>query len=441
MKHLYYIFALALLTTLNACSNKDTGPTPEPPNSTPILAGFTPASGKAGTTVTITGANFGTDANAVTVKFGNAGTVKPKTITASQLTVEVPNDATTGMIAVVVNGTTLTTTSSFTVEQSTQTLVYSRTINLPSAKSYLASAGLDTKLFFVGTNADGMGSTIDMYDTVAKAWTTEPMPIPRVKLAAAAAGNKVIFGGGDAANGSSDALDIYDTNAKTWNHTGKLSQGRYHLAAAAAGNKIIFAGGDNDNAGYVATVDIYNTTNNTWETPTTLKGGVRRKFNGASTGNFIMFAGGEDGTANIASKNVDIYDVSTGAWTLSTMPKATYGFTGIGAADKIVFAKGGGINGESPIIGNASTTPVWSNFTPPHSYYVTASAGNFMIFAGTKTVDIYNAVTGTWQSLTPTSNLEYMYAASTGKTIMLIGRPFGTTGSAVTADIFTLVTK
>jgi kelch-like protein 20 len=50
-------------------------------------------------------------------------------------------------------------------------------------------------------------------------------------------------------------VDIYNANTGVWT-TSQLSQARRYLAAAAAGNKIIFAGGTPDN-GYSKVVDIF----------------------------------------------------------------------------------------------------------------------------------------------------------------------------------------
>lgn len=77
----------------------------------PYLASFTPASGPAGTLVTINGSNLtGTTA----VKF-NGATAAFTVVSATQLTATVPAGATTGTIAVTNPGGTTTTTASFTV--------------------------------------------------------------------------------------------------------------------------------------------------------------------------------------------------------------------------------------------------------------------------------------------------------------------------------------
>jgi len=69
----------------------------------PTITGFAPLSGQVGTVVTITGTNFGTSITSNTVTI--AGTETPITsASATQIIVTVPNAATTGLIAVNVNG-------------------------------------------------------------------------------------------------------------------------------------------------------------------------------------------------------------------------------------------------------------------------------------------------------------------------------------------------
>jgi uncharacterized protein (TIGR03437 family) len=78
---------------------------------TPAINRFTPGSGAAGTTVTITGQNL---SNATQVAFGGI----PATIvsdTATQIVATVPSGAATGQITVAVPAGTATSHASFTV--------------------------------------------------------------------------------------------------------------------------------------------------------------------------------------------------------------------------------------------------------------------------------------------------------------------------------------
>ncbi|OGU12173.1 MAG: hypothetical protein A2075_10040 [Geobacteraceae bacterium GWC2_58_44] len=84
------------------------------PTTAPALSGFSPAGGLAGTTVTLSGVNFGTNPASHTVRFnGTPATVSAAT--SSSLTVTVPAGATTGTIQLVTGGRTLTSTKQFIV--------------------------------------------------------------------------------------------------------------------------------------------------------------------------------------------------------------------------------------------------------------------------------------------------------------------------------------
>ncbi len=94
-------------------------------NSNPTISSFT-ASAATGSSIVITGTNFSTTlANNIVTINGTTATVIAAT--ATQLTVVVPAGATSGLIAVTVNGVTVTSTSSFTVSTATCTTTNSET--------------------------------------------------------------------------------------------------------------------------------------------------------------------------------------------------------------------------------------------------------------------------------------------------------------------------
>ena len=70
----------------------------------PVISSVSPASGPAGTTVEITGANFGASQGTSTVTFNGAGAT-PTNWSATSITAAVPANATTGLVVVTVDGT------------------------------------------------------------------------------------------------------------------------------------------------------------------------------------------------------------------------------------------------------------------------------------------------------------------------------------------------
>jgi len=81
----------------------------------PTIASFSPASGSVGSTVAITGTGFDTTLANNSVKFnGTSATIT--SVSETTIITTVPSGATTGVITVTVNGTSVATSSSFTVE-------------------------------------------------------------------------------------------------------------------------------------------------------------------------------------------------------------------------------------------------------------------------------------------------------------------------------------
>lgn len=105
-----HAFILASCFTLIISSCSDDAEKPK----LATITEFSPSTGTVGESVTITGTNFSTTAADNIVKF-NGATATVTEATATQLTVTVPGDATTGKITVTKNGNTTESASDFTV--------------------------------------------------------------------------------------------------------------------------------------------------------------------------------------------------------------------------------------------------------------------------------------------------------------------------------------
>ena len=108
----------------------------------PTITSFSPTSGPVGTTVIISGTNFSTTpANNTVTLNGIAATVI--TSSSTSITVTVPAGASTGPIAVAVAGTTVTSSTNFTVT----------TVLLPTIISFTPNSGpIGTTVTIIGTN-------------------------------------------------------------------------------------------------------------------------------------------------------------------------------------------------------------------------------------------------------------------------------------------------
>jgi hypothetical protein len=129
-----FVLVASISVVTTSCDDEDKTPL-EPPT----ITSFSPASGIVGTTVTITGPNFGTISTEHTVEFNGA----PATIlgtTGTELTVTVPAEATTGKISITRLGMTATSATDFIVPAPTIT----------SYSPAIAAAGISVSI--TGTN-------------------------------------------------------------------------------------------------------------------------------------------------------------------------------------------------------------------------------------------------------------------------------------------------
>ncbi|MGD1893512.1 MAG: IPT/TIG domain-containing protein, partial [Cyclobacteriaceae bacterium] len=100
----YLLFFIAFLLLLSCDESETTDPPPPEPE--PTITSISPTSGSVGDEVTITGTNFSSTLNENTVTF-NVAEAAVEVASATQLIVKVPEDATTGPVAVTVNEKTV----------------------------------------------------------------------------------------------------------------------------------------------------------------------------------------------------------------------------------------------------------------------------------------------------------------------------------------------
>nr|WP_299337899.1 IPT/TIG domain-containing protein [Allomuricauda sp.] len=135
MKKIIYLSAILLSAGLIALScSKDDSSENDPVTETPTISKIDPAQGPVGQVVTIEGSNFSATESQNTVTFG-AATAVPNTATATQLTVTVPEGATSGAVKVTVGGKTATG-GTFTVTETAQEVVFPITQDLPEDLYY-----------------------------------------------------------------------------------------------------------------------------------------------------------------------------------------------------------------------------------------------------------------------------------------------------------------
>ena len=171
------------------------------------------------------------------------------------------------------------------------------------------------------------------------------------------------------------AVFVYDVATGTIIQK-ELNTPRLGSATAVAGNKVFFAGGftdfnDEERPAVTDIVDIYDVASDTWSTAKLSQ--ARGAIKAGAVGNKVVFAGGLN--SNVLSNQVDIYDLQTAQWTTSVMagpPRAVERVVADGSS--IYFL--GGYTG-------------WGN---PMGFF------GFDFTGSSKTIDIYNAASGTWST-------------------------------------------
>ena len=290
--------------------------------------------------------------------------------------------------------------------------------NLTIARTLIDVVSYGDKVYFAGGKygyfADPQYTkTVNVYNSVTNTWSTLNLSTAREIGGAGAIGNKVVFAGG---TGRTDIagpvnmykkVDIFDavTGART---TANLSKARSNIAVGAAGNKIVFAGGWYWDMSYNIVpsnnADIYDVTTGIW-TKTTLSK-KRENIAVAVVGDLIIFAGGTGNMGDVT--NVDIYNASTNSWSVVYMPIAKSAMRSVVIGNNAYF--GGGLGGNANDIYVLNTlTNTWSTITMPTN--VTGfslsvingklyAAGGSLVPAGTYTdlVQIYDPILNSWST-------------------------------------------
>jgi len=182
-------FCLILATMLESCAGGADHVTK--PGSAPNIGSLNVTSGPVGTSVTITGTNFGGTQGSSTVTFnGTAGT--PTSWSGTVIVVPVPSGATTGNVVVTVGGV------------ASNGIAFTVTLAAPNISSLNVTSGpVGTSVTITGTNfgATQGSSTVTFNGTAGTptSWsgTVIVVPVP----SGATTGNVVVTAGGVASNG------------------------------------------------------------------------------------------------------------------------------------------------------------------------------------------------------------------------------------------------
>jgi N-acetylneuraminic acid mutarotase len=206
---------------------------------------------------------------------------------------------------------------------------------MPAERHHLMATADNDRLYVFG-GAEGLSwtptNTVWQYTPATDQWQALP-PMPETRLAGAAVrlADKIYVAGG--AGGSEALLEFWPAQ-ETWQLLPGPDQPREHVNAVAFQDELWVLGGRWPGVGELATVEIYNPTNNTWRAGPAMnvaRAGFAAAVGQAIAGEYIIVAGGEvifNGTETLDS--VEILAAGSPNWSFG--PRLPIPIHGVGGA-------------------------------------------------------------------------------------------------------------
>jgi hypothetical protein len=357
----------------------------------PTISNLNPTSGLVGTSVTITGTNFGASQGTSTVTF-NGTVATPTSWSATSIAVPVPTGAITGNVVVTVGGT------------ASNGVTFTVTVPPPSITNLNPTSGLvGASVIITGTNfgASQGTSTVKFNGTTATptAWsaTSITAPVPT----GATTGNVVVTVGGVASNGISFTVLVPPSITSLTPNSG------------TAGTSIVVAGANFGASQGTSTI----TFNGTAATPTSWSATsiAVPVPTGATTGNVVVTVGG------LASNGLNFTVVIPPSITSLTPNSGT-----VSTSIVIAGANFGASQGSSTVTFNGITaTPTsWSATSIAAPVPNGATTGNVVVtVSGVASNGVSFTVTSPGPSLTSLG----LTQGPVGAVVTIVGTNFGAT--------------
>ena len=179
-------------------------------------------------------------------------------------------------------------------------------------------------------------SYLDIYDAIAKTWTSMALSESRIIPHLVNCNKKVFVAGGGFTFGTLYSLvDVYDTEDGSFSSI-NMSISRNSLKSACVENKVYFIGGKTV-GGDTPIIDVYDTESDSWEILNLSK--TKSSFGIAAHGNSIYIGGGIDDQNNILNE-VEIINTSDQSVSFEELSVARFNIGGYGFDDKVYFAGG-----------------------------------------------------------------------------------------------------
>lgn len=275
---------------------------------------------------------------------------------------------------------------------------------LSEARRYVTIAAAGNKILFAGgsdlTDGSFEFSTVDIYDTLHHIWSTGKLSVPRYNMSVVTEGEKVFFSGGHTVSQNNwnlfSTVDIYDGITNTWGKI-QLSERRMDLATVLSGNRILFGGGLTGPSDQAPTdvsnkVDIYDLSSQAWTTSKLSQS--RAELSAVALGSKVYFAGGNREhstyTWSCNPTNVaDVYDMDSKSWSIFNMRSALANRAAISLNGKIYWAGGENLacgsdtwslSSEVEIFDTATQTCTYSCLFQPNSRLTAVAKDNLILF-------------------------------------------------------------
>jgi N-acetylneuraminic acid mutarotase len=222
-------------------------------------------------------------------------------------------------------------------------LAYPRA-GLAAATCDAPAPGSGQRIYAIGGyDGNNAVATVEAYDTAQKTWTTlPPLPTPRVYPGAASAAGRLHALGGWQTVTPVAAHDVYDPATNTWSSAAPMPTGRGAFGAVTGPDGLIYViGGQDPTNPFLATVEAYDPVADKWITKAQMH--TPRRLMGVAAGHdgliYALGGGGAQGALN----SVEIFDVGTNTWTVSThpLPQATCVLGAATGPNGLVYAIGG----------------------------------------------------------------------------------------------------
>jgi len=367
----------------------------------PAFISLGQTSGSAGTQVGILGDGFSSSS---VVEFNG---VPAQTVNFSGTTflmATVPSGATTGLVTVTTNGTTLTSLVPFLVHNAWTSGAPMPVAVAAPAAGYIstnASGTVTSDVYVVGGYETNGGSPVNYnqaYNTVTNSWSpVAPIPTPVFGAASAVIGNNLfVIGGYETAGGApTNLVQEYNVPTNSWSSVASLPTAVAYAAATVNANIIWVAGGIGSSGTPVNTVQMYTPSTNAWATGTSLL--VAKS--GAAAGDLQSVVVADGDTASGDTGDTEGYNNSTKAWMTLTPDPTPRNLSCYGSVTQL---------------------------------YVAGGLSNSSQQAAVTTNDVFNQGTNKWIPLAPMPTAVFSPGSAVGNGFLFcVGGQTSTSGSPV----------